>query len=84
MTNEIVTKLVVDLSKPEGHPERVQSIPLTEEELAQRELDRIAAEEAEAARLQAEQEREALKASARAKLVSGEPLTGEEAALLVL
>ena len=84
MTNEIVTKLVVDLSKPEGHPERIQSIPLTEEELAQRELDRIAAEEAEAARLQAEQEREALKASARAKLVSGEPLTEEEAALLVL
>ena len=81
---EVITKLVVDLSKPEGHPERVQSIPLTEEELAQRELDRIAAEEAEAARLQAEQEREALKASARAKLVSGEPLTEEEAALLVL
>ena len=82
--SEIVTKLVVDLSKPEGHPERVQSIPLTEEELAQRELDRIAAEEAEAARLQAEQEREALKASARAKLVSGQPLTEQEAALLVL
>lgn len=82
--SEVITKLVVDLSKPEGHPERVQSIPLTEEELAQRELDRIAAEEAEAARLQAEQEREALKASARAKLVSGEPLSEAEAALLVL
>ena len=81
---EVITKLVVDLSKPEGHPDRVQSIPLTEEELAQRELDRIAAEEAEAQRLQAEQEREALKASARAKLVSGEPLTEAEAALLVL
>ena len=82
--SEVVTKLVVDLSKPEGHPERVQSIPLSPEELAQREADRIAAEEAEAARLQAEQEREALKASARAKLVSGEPLTEAEAALLVL
>ena len=82
--SEVISKLVVDLSKPEGHPERVQSIPLTEEELAQRELDRIAAEAAEAERLQAEQEREALKASARAKLVSGEPLTEEEAALLVL
>ena len=81
---EVITKLVVDLSKPEGHPERVQSIPLTEEELAQRELDRIAAEEAEAARLLAEQEKEALKVSARAKLVSGQPLTEEEAALLVL
>ena len=82
--SEVVTKLVVDLSRAENDPLRVQSIPLTEEELAQRELDRIAAEEAEAARLQAEQEREALKASARAKLVSGEPLTEEEAALLVL
>ena len=81
---ETITKLVVDLSKPEGHPERVQAIPLTDEELAQRELDRIAAEEAEAARLLAEQEREALKVSARAKLVSGQPLTEEEAALLVL
>lgn len=68
MTNEVVTKLVVDLSKPEGHPERVQSIPLTEEELEQRELDRIAAEEAEAARLQDEAEKAALKQSAQDKL----------------
>lgn len=81
---EVISKLVVDLALPEGHPDRVKSIPLTEEELAQREADRIAAEQAEAARLQAEQEREALKASARAKLVAGEPLTEEEAALLVL
>ena len=84
MTNEIATKLVVDLSKPEGHPDRVQSIPLTAEELEQRELDRIAAEAAEAER-QAEEQRIAdLKTSARAKLVSGDPLTESEAALLVL
>ena len=68
MTNEVVTKLVVDLSKPEGHPERVQSIPLTEEELEQRELDRITAEEAEAARLQEQADLAALKQSAQEKL----------------
>ena len=84
MTNEVVTKLVVDLSKPEGHPERVQSIPLTEEELAQREADRIAAEAAEAERLQAEADLAALKASAKAKLISGEPLTEAEADTLVI
>ena len=84
MTNEIVTKLVVDLSKPEGHPERVQSIPLTAEELEQREADRIAAEAAEAERLQAEADLAALKASARQKLIAGEPLTEAEAAVLVI
>ena len=84
MTNEVVTKLVVDLSKPEGHPERVQSIPLTEEELAQREADRIAAEAAEAERLQAEADLAALKASAKAKLIAGEPLTEAEAGVLVI
>lgn len=68
MTNEIITKLVVDLSKPEGHPERVQSIPLTAEELEQRELDRIAAEAAEAARLQEVADLAALKQSAQDKL----------------
>ena len=84
MTNEIVTKLVVDLSKPEGHPERVQSIPLTAEELEQREQDRIAAEAAEAERLQAEADLAALKASARQKLIAGEPLTEAEAGVLVI
>ena len=84
MTNEVVTKLVVDLSKPEGHPERVQSIPLTAEELEQREADRIAAEAAEAVRLQAEADLAALKASARQKLIAGEPLTEAEAAVLVI
>jgi hypothetical protein len=84
MTNEIATKLVVDLSKPEGHPDRVQSIPLTAEELEQRELDRIAAEAAEAERQAEEQRIAALKASAKAKLVSGEALTEDEASVLVI
>jgi hypothetical protein len=66
--SEIITKLVVDLSLPEGHPERIQSIPLTEEELAQRELDRIAAEEAQAQREAEETARAEAKASAQAKL----------------
>ena len=75
-------KVVVDLSKPKG--ERESIIPLTEEEIAQREADAAQAaieqaeREAEAAAL------EALKTSARAKLVSGEPLTAEEADTLVL
>ena len=67
---EVITKLVVDLSKPEGHPERIQSIPLTEEELAQRESDRIAAEAAEQERLAAEAARLKAKASAESKLAA--------------
>lgn len=72
-------KLIVDCSTGEQ-----TYVPLTDEEISEREAmaaqaeaDRIAQEEAAAAR-------EALKASARAKLVAGEPLTEEEAALLVL
>lgn len=82
--SEIITKLVVDLSKPEGDPERVQSIPLTEEELTEREAMRV---QAEADRLATETENQRiadLKVSARAKLVAGEPLTEEEASLLIV
>jgi hypothetical protein len=78
---EVVTKLVVDLSYPEGHELRVQSIPLTAEELEQRELDRIAAEAAEAERLIAEQAQADAKASAEAKLTAL-GLTAEEIAAL--
>jgi hypothetical protein len=57
---------------------------LSEEEIATIEQNRqtslIQRQEEEAA----EAQRNALKESARAKLVSGEPLTEEEAALLVL
>jgi hypothetical protein len=58
--------------------------PLTAEELTQREE---MAAQAEADRLAQEAEAQAkaaLKDSARAKLVAGEPLTADEAALLVL
>lgn len=58
--------------------------PMTDEEIAARE-----ATAAESAAHQLEREtaatnREALKASAKAKLVAGEPLTEEEAATIVL
>ena len=53
--SEVITKLVVDLSRDANDPLRVQSIPLTAEELAEREAMQI---QAEAERLQ----REALEA----------------------
>ena len=76
------TKVVIDLSKPEGQRETI--VPLTPEELEQREADRVAYEAAEAERLAAEEALAALKASAKAKLVAGEALTEEEASVLVI
>ena len=59
-------------------------VPLSAEEIAEREQMAIQAAEEQAAR-EAEEARIAeLKDSARAKLVAGEPLSAEEAALLVL
>jgi hypothetical protein len=58
-------------------------VDLTADEIAQLEIDRAAflaeqaAQEAEAARI------DALKVSARAKLVAGETLTADEAALII-
>lgn len=79
--SEILTKLVVDLSKPEGDPDRVKSVPLTEEEIAQREADALAAQETEAARLAEEEAKAAAKASAEEKLAAL-GLTAEEIAAL--
>ena len=76
---ETLTKIVVDCSTGE------QSIvPLTAEEIAQREADAAAYAEAEAARVAAEEAKAALKASAKAKLIAGEPLSAEEAEVLVI
>jgi hypothetical protein len=75
---EILTKLVIDCSTGQE-----SIVPLTEEELAQREVDRLAFEEAEAARVAAEEAKEALRQSAITKLMAAEPLTAEEAALMV-
>jgi hypothetical protein len=61
-----------------------QQIPLTEAEISAREQAKI---ELDAFVAQQEIERlalETLKTSAKAKLVAGEPLTAEEAAVLVI
>lgn len=74
--SEIITKLVVDCETGEQH-----IIPLTEEELAQRELDRIAGEEAQAQRQLEETAKADAKASAQAKLAAL-GLTAEEISAL--
>lgn len=76
---ETLTKIVVDCTTGQ------QSIvPLTAEEIAQREADAAAYAEAEAARVAAEEAKTNLKNSAKAKLIAGEPLTAEEAEVLVI
>ena len=76
---EVLTKIVVDCSTGEQ-----TVVPLTPEEIAERES--LAAQaEADLLAAQAEDQRIAdLKVSARAKLVAGEPLTEEEASLLIV
>ena len=82
MTNEVPVKIIVDLSKPEG--ERESIVPLTAEEIAQREADAAQYAQEQAEREAAEQARAELKASAKQKLISGQPLSAEEADTLVL
>ena len=76
---DVPMKLIVDCA--DGSQKYV---PLTEEEIAEREQMAADAAAAEEARLAEEARVAALKDSARAKLVAGEPLTEEEAATLVL
>jgi len=59
-------------------------VPLSAEEIAEREQMAAQAAEEQVAREAEEARIAALKDSARAKLVAGEPLSAEEAALLVL
>ena len=73
------TKMVVNCSTGE-----TQIIPLTAQEIAQRDQDAAAFAAAEAERAEAAAALAALKASARAKLIAGTPLTEEEAAVLVV
>lgn len=56
----------------------------TDEEMAQLEIDIMKGKEQEENHLAEKAALEALKASAKAKLVAGEPLTSEEAATIVL
>jgi len=79
MSTDIPQKLIVDCSTGAQ-----TYVPLSAEEIAEREEMAVAAAEAEAERLAAEEALAALKASARAKLVAGEPLTEDEASVLVL
>lgn len=76
---EPIKKLVVDLEK--GTQEYIE---LTAEEIQQRELDAIQYATEQAERDAAKAALDALKASAKAKLVAGEPLTAEEAETLVI
>ena len=73
---ETPTKMVVNCTTGE-----TQILPLTAQEIAQRDQDAAAAQ---AEREEAEAATAALKASARAKLIAGTPLTEAEAALLVI
>ena len=73
---EVITKLVVDCSTGEA-----TEVPLTAEELAQRETDRLAWEAQEATRLAAEAARSEAQASAVAKLTAL-GLTADEIAAL--
>ena len=63
---------------------RAAEIKLTDAEVAQREADQLAAQARKAEEDAAAEALAALKASAKAKLISGEPLTAEEAATIVL
>ena len=76
---EVPTKVIIDLSKPEG--ERESIVPLTAEEIAQRETDRLAWEAQEAERLAAEAAKATAQASAVAKL-EALGLTADEIAAL--
>lgn len=69
-------KVVVDCATGES-----TTVPLTEAELTQREIDRVAFEATEAERKAAEQAKENLKASANAKLLALGLTEAEVAAL---
>ena len=72
------TKLVVNCETGEQ-----TVVELTDAEVAQMEADSAAWEAEQAAREAAAESKAALKASARAKLIAGTPLTEEEAATIV-
>jgi hypothetical protein len=77
--SDVLTKVVVDCSTG------VQEIiPLTAEEIAQREADAAAYAAQKAEEDAAAEAKAALKASAKAKLIAGQPLSAEEAEVLVI
>jgi hypothetical protein len=78
MSNNLV-KVIVNCETGD-----VQEVPLTAEEIAQREADAAQFAQDQAEREAAAEALAALKASAKAKLIAGQPLTAEEADTLVL
>jgi uncharacterized protein (DUF849 family) len=72
-------KVIVDTATGEH-----KYIPLSAEEIAERAAQAVQAEADRVAREAEEARIAALKESAKAKLVAGEPLTEEEAELIVL
>ncbi len=77
--SEVLTKVVVDCSTGIS-----EVVPLSAEEIAQREADAAAYAIAEAERVAQAEALATLKASAKAKLIAGTPLTAEEADTLVI
>ena len=72
-------KLVVDCATG-----KQEYIALTPAEIAERDQQAAEAAQAQEQRENEAAAREALKASAKAKLIAGEPLTAEEAEVLVI
>ena len=62
------TKLIVDCSLPEGHPDKIQVVPLTDQEIAEREAQAAQAAIEQAEREAAEAQKQANKESAKSKL----------------
>lgn len=77
--SETLTKVVVNCATGEQ-----QVIPLTAEEISQREADAAAYAAQKAEEEAAAAAKAALKESAKNKLIAGQPLTAEEAAVLVI
>ena len=73
------TKVIVDCASGE-----TTVVPLTAEEIAEREQMAAEYEAQQAAEEEAAAALQALKDSAKAKLIAGEPLTAEEADTLVI
>ena len=79
MSDTTPTKIVADLATGE-----TKVIPLTDAEIQQRDADAKAAAEAQAQRDADAAILAGLKASAKAKLIAGEPLTEAEASTLII
>jgi hypothetical protein len=74
-----LTKVIIDCATGQQ-----TVVPLTAQEIAERDQMAAAAAEEQEAREAAATATAALKESAKAKLIAGEPLTAEEAAVLVI